>query len=295
MLRALIFKWIPISEKKLPSVSSIGLVNSLLENTFCFAEDVFFYKKAKTNKCISFCLLPAKLEAVIVDSDERFYFVNDPRELFFKIFIEYTHQQTLQLNKSSIADTAIIGDNVSIANEGVQIGSNTIIENGCVIWSGVNIGSNCIVRAGTVLGSEGFEFKKIDGSLTQIPHNKEIVIEDNVTIGSNCVVDKGIYARETRIGSGTKIDANVHIAHAVNIGENCMIASGVLVCGSSTIGNSCWLGPRSVISNGLTIGNNVNVKIGSVVLNNLMANSIVIGSPARTNLNNYLKLMYDEN
>jgi len=295
MLRALIFKWISISEEKVPIVSSLGMVNSTLKNTFCFAEDVFFYKKAKSNTCISFCLLPLKLEKEIADADERFHFVNEPRELFFKIFIDYTNQQALELAKSRIASTVKVGDNVSIAEEGVEIGANTIIESGCIIRSGVRIGRNCIVRSGTVLGSEGFEFKKIDGSLTQIPHNKEVVIEDNVTIGLNCVVDKGIYARETRIGSGTKIDANVHIAHAVVIGSNCMIASGVLVCGSSTIGSSCWLGPRSVISNGLIIGDNVNVKIGSVVLNNLLSNAIVIGSPARTNLNNYLKLMYDEN
>jgi UDP-3-O-[3-hydroxymyristoyl] glucosamine N-acyltransferase LpxD len=295
MLRALILKWIPISEEKVPIVFNLGMVNSTLKYTFCFAEDVFFYKKAKANTCISFCLLPLRLEKEIADADERFHFVKEPRELFFQIFIDYTKQQTSHLEKSRIANTAKVGENVSIAEVGVEIGANTIVESGCIIRSGVSIGSNCIVRAGTVLGSEGFEFKKIYGNLTQIPHNKEVVIEDNVTIGLNCVVDKGIYARETRIGSGTKIDANVHIAHAVIVGSNCMIASGVLVCGSSTIGNACWLGPRSVISNGLIIGDNVNVKIGSVVLNNILSNATVIGSPARTNLNNYLKLMYDEN
>jgi acetyltransferase-like isoleucine patch superfamily enzyme len=294
MLRELIFKWIPTSVDKVPILSSLGMVNSTIEHTFCFAEDVFFYKKAKANNCISFCLLPLKLEKEIPDVDERFHFVNKPRELFFKIFIEYTNLRSLGLTNSRIASTVRVGDNVSIAEKGVEIGANTIIESGCIIRSGVRIGQNCIVRSGTVLGSEGFEFKKIDGINTQIPHNKEVVIDNDVTIGLNCIVDKGIYTRETRIGSGTKIDANVHIAHSVIIGSDCMIASGVLVCGSSTIGDSCWIGPRAVISNGLIIEDNVHVKIGSIVLNNLPSNAIVIGSPARTNLNNYLKLMYDE-
>lgn len=293
MIREIILKSIPISDDKLPCILNFGMVNSTLDKTFCFAEDIFFFKKAKENKCISFCLLPEKLKLEIPDSDERFFFIDNPRELFFKIFINYSKQQSLLLDKSVISSSARIGKNVSIADYGVEIGSNTIIEDGCVVWSCVKIGSNCIIKAGTVLGSEGFEFKNIDGNLIQIPHNKSLQIEDNVIIGSNCVVDKGIYTRDTRIGSGTRIDSNVHVAHAVIIGENCIIASGVLICGSSTIGSSCLLGPRSVISNGLTIGNNSNIKIGSVVLNNLQENSIVIGSPARSNLNNYLKLIYD--
>ena len=49
-----------------------------------------------------------------------------------------------------------------------------------------------------------------------------VVIEDNVEIGAGCTIDRGVTA-ETRIGAGTKMDNQVHIAHDVVVGKNCLV------------------------------------------------------------------------
>ena len=60
------------------------------------------------------------------------------------------------------------------------------------------------------------------------------------SIGANATIDRGTI-RDTRVGSGSKIDNLVQIAHNCQIGEDCIIVAQAGISGSTKIGNNVTL------------------------------------------------------
>jgi len=105
-----------------------------------------------------------------------------------------------------IAKDVRIGDHVSIGayvviDEGVKIGDHAIIAAGCrigqnveigdqtrldcnvVIYYRCRIGSHVVIQANSTIGSVGFGYALVDGTLHLVPHNGGVIIEDFVEIG----------------------------------------------------------------------------------------------------------------
>jgi acetyltransferase-like isoleucine patch superfamily enzyme len=146
----------------------------------------------------------------------------------------------------------------------------------------VTIGKNVHIAKGVFFSPNGFGYEEIDGEYKHIPHAGKVIIDDNVEIheGVNIVratAEDGI----TRIGKGTKIDYNCHIAHNVRIGKNCLIVAGTVIGGSTIIEDNCYLGIGSMIKNKVRIGANSIVGMGAVVINNISKNETWAGNPAR--------------
>ena len=59
-----------------------------------------------------------------------------------------------------------------------------------------------------------------------------------------CTVDAGTLA-PTVIGSGSKLDAHVHVGHNVEIGEGAFVAAQVGFAGSSVIGRGVQVGGQA--------------------------------------------------
>ena len=71
-----------------------------------------------------------------------------------------------------------------------------------------------------MIGESGYGFERLaDGTLLRFPHHGGVVIEDDVEIGANTCIDRGTI-EDTWIGTGTKVDNLVHIAHNVHIGPH---------------------------------------------------------------------------
>lgn len=146
----------------------------------------------------------------------------------------------------------------------------------------VEVGNNVFIDKRVLFTSRGFGYIEIDGKLTHIPHSGKVIIEDDVEItkGTHIVratSDNGI----TKIGQGTKVDYNVHIAHNVRIGKNCLLIAGTVIGGSVEIGDNCYLGIGCLIKNKVKIGNNVVVGMGAVVVKDIPDNVTVVGNPAK--------------
>jgi UDP-3-O-[3-hydroxymyristoyl] glucosamine N-acyltransferase len=214
----------------------------------------------------------------------------------------------LKAPPAGIDPTAKIGKNVKIADgvsvgpvvvidDGVEIGENSVIAAGCkigqnsklgkncrldsnvVVYNNCRLGNNVIIQANTTIGSTGFGYSFIDGSHKLIPHNGIVVIEDFVEIGANCCVDRAKFG-ETRIGTGTKIDNLVQIAHNVVIGKCCLIAGQVGIAGSCKLGDGVVFGGNAGAVDNIEIADGVMVGAQSVVFHSVAAGQQLFGTPA---------------
>lgn len=175
------------------------------------------------------------------------------------------------------AGSALIGGN-HVAHDS-RIGSDVRLHPNVVVYSHSEIGDRTIIHAGTVIGSDGYGFVFDQGRHVKIPQIGNVVIGDDVEIGSNTSIDRAALG-STIIGSGTKIDNLVHIAHNVTFGENCLILGQCGFAGSTKFGDYCVIASQSGVAGHLKIGRQVTVGGKSGVTRDVPDGETVLGYPA---------------
>jgi UDP-3-O-[3-hydroxymyristoyl] glucosamine N-acyltransferase len=187
-----------------------------------------------------------------------------------------------------IGDGARIGERVVLFPR-VVLGRDVIVGDDSVLHAGVSVRERCaigkrvIVQDGAVIGSDGFGFvTRKDGTHRKIAQRAPVVIEDDVEIGANTTIDRPAVG-ETRIGSGTKIDNLVQIAHGVRVGENALIAAQAGIAGSTTIGRSVIFAGQVGVAGHVTIGDRVVASAQTGIPNSVEPGAFVSGYPAIDN------------
>ena len=186
-----------------------------------------------------------------------------------------------------IGENVKIGANVeilpgSVILPNVEIGENTKIFGNVTVYPFTKLGKNCRIHSGTVIGSDGFGYTFHQGQHLKIWHMGGVVIGDDVEIGSNSSVDQGTFS-PTLIGSGTRIDNLVQVAHNCKIGKGCVLCGQVGLAGSVTfedfvvVGGKAAIGPDAHIGMGSQIGGMAGVMEGAI----WPAGSKIAGFPAR--------------
>ena len=215
-----------------------------------------FFERPKSNGCIS-----------------KNAYVNT--KSIIKENVQINHGAIIKEN-ATISKNVIISEN-TIIGPNVLIGENTVIESNCTINNAI-LGNNCRIKSSTVIGGDGFGF--VPGLInSDIIHNGNVVIEDNVNIGSNCSIDRATL-KSTIVGINSRIDNLVQIAHNVVIGKNAIIAAQVGIAGSTILGNNVIIGGQAGIAGHIKIGNNVNIAAKSGVTKNIDDHKVVAGFPA---------------
>jgi UDP-3-O-[3-hydroxymyristoyl] glucosamine N-acyltransferase len=210
---------------------------------------------------------------------------------------------------SGIHPTAILGKNVTLGKNAavgayvviedeVSIGNNTIIYAGCFIGHHTEIGSDTliyprvsireritigkrvIIHSGAVVGSDGFGFVAIDGLHHKIPQTGTVEVGDDVEIGANVTIDRARFDK-TVIGSGTKIDNLVQIAHNVVVGRNSIIVAQVGISGSTIIGKGVTIAGQAGLAGHITVGDGAIVAAQAGVTKSVPPNTTVSGYPAK--------------
>jgi UDP-3-O-[3-hydroxymyristoyl] glucosamine N-acyltransferase len=164
----------------------------------------------------------------------------------------------------------------SILHAGVVIGETCCLGKDCILFPGVvlypgaKIGDRVILHAGVVVGSDGFGYASDGRRQWKFPQVGSVIIEEDVEIGANSTIDRGSLGT-TRIGTGSKVDNLVQIAHNVEIGRHVVIASQTGISGSTiiedhaVIGGQVGFGDHARVQAGAVIGSKAGVLPGKIV------------------------------
>ena len=204
----------------------------------------------------------------------------NPRKSFHKIHNHLAKDTDFYWKpfSSEIASSAKIHPTAYVAERNVHIGERCYIGPNVTILEGTIVEDDVIIRAGSVIGTEGFEFNRIDREIMPLIHAGGVLLHNRVEIQANCCVSKAVFGGFTEIGEDTKLDNLIHIAHNAIIGKRCLLAACAMVAGSARIGDDVWIGPSASISSGVEIGNGASITLGSVVTKNVAQGQRVTGN-----------------
>lgn len=179
---------------------------------------------------------------------------------------------------------AIVGDDtyidaLTLVAAGATIGRSCRIGPSCTISGNVRIGDRVRLYSGARLGTDGFGYTPGPSGLVKVPQVGRCLIGDDVEIGANTTVDRGALG-DTVIGSGTKIDNLVMIAHNVRIGRDCIIVGQAGLGGSAQLGDGVQLGGQVGIADHVSIGDGTRISAQSGVFRDMPAGGAYFGSPA---------------
>jgi UDP-3-O-[3-hydroxymyristoyl] glucosamine N-acyltransferase len=230
----------------------------------------------------------------------------DPRLAFSKVLEFFAPERRTQ---PGVHPTAVVGKNVTMG-EGVSVGAHAFVGDNAIlerdvaihplayvgyeatvgenteihphvyIGDRVSLGSNCIVHAGAVIGSDGFGYLQTATGHRKIPQIGTVIIGDDVEIGANTTVDRATVSA-TVIGSGTKLDDAVHIAHNCIIGRNCLFAGQVALAGSTEIGDNVVMGGQVGVNDHVKICSNTMIGAQAAVMGDIQKPGVYSGYPAR--------------
>lgn len=205
---------------------------------------------------------------------------------------------------------------LSIITAGAKIGAGSAIGPHCYIGADVEIGIEAQLREmvsigararigdrfraqpGARIGSDGFSYvtpevsgvenvRKTVGdqgdarsqSWLRIHSLGAVSIGDDVEVGANCTIDNGTI-RDTQIGSGSKLDNQVHVGHNTRIGRDCLICGQCGLSGSVEVGNNVVLGGQCGAADNIFIGDGVIAGGATKIISNVPAGRVVMGYPA---------------
>ena len=237
-------------------------------------------------------------KALILVSDPRTAFVTVLEAFAPPLSIASGIHPTAQLGEGvQLGEDVCISANVTVGNavtlgarvkifpgvvigDGCQIGDDTVLYANVVLYPHISIGKRCILHSGCVIGADGFGYIPVGHALRKVPQLGTVEIGDDVEIGANSCVDRA-KTGVTVIGSGTKLDNLVHIAHNVRLGYSCILVAQVGIAGSTTVGNGVIFAGQSGAADHLTIGDGVRATATAAVVTNIAAGETVTGFPAR--------------
>ncbi len=173
-----------------------------------------------------------------------------------------------------------------VIHAGTFIGRGTTIGDECLLWPNVVIRDGCrlghrvMIHSSSVIGADGFGYYFDNGRHNKILHIGGVILEDDVEIGACTCVDRSKFGN-TIIGTGTKIDNQVQVAHNVRIGKHCVLAGQSGLAGSVRTGDYCVFGARACALDNVAIGDRVTVAGLAIVDKDIPDGLMVSGFPAR--------------
>ena len=182
------------------------------------------------------------------------------------------------IGKGAVVGAAVLESHVSIGKY-AKVGDESYVYPHVVVGDYCEIGLRNRLQASCVIGSDGYGYEFRDGGHQRIPQIGNVVTESDVDVGSNTSIDRARFG-STTIGTGTKVDNQVQIAHNVRIGKHCLIIAQVGISGSTVLGDGVVLAGQAGVAGHLTIGSGAIVAGGTGVSRSLDPQEKVRGATA---------------
>ncbi len=274
-------------------VSGVASLFEAREGELTFLMEKKFLKQALDSPALAYVSvvpLPSKKAVILVKDCKR-----SLAKIVDFLYPCYRGLTVSQNNPASchpsatIHQTAIVGGG-TVIEEGVcimpyvVIGEHCVIKRDTVIYPNVTVydrtqvGKRVVIHAGSVVGSDGYGYFLDKDEWKKVSHIGCVIIGDDVEIGANVCIDRGCLGL-TRIGSGTKIDNLVHIAHNVKIGKNCIITGQVGFLGGAELEDHVIVGGQAGIG-AVKIGKNAIIATKAGVTKNCPPGETWSGFPA---------------
>ena len=162
-------------------------------------------------------------------------------------------------------------------DEGVVIGSDTLIEAGVTIKGKTTIGEDCVITAASEI-----EDSKIGNQVTiKASTIEESIIHDGADVGPNA-----------HLRPNAEILAHAHIGNFVEV-KNATIGEGTNYDGKSkfktTVGDNCFIGSGSNLVAPLTIEEETMIAAGSTITKDVPKHSMAIARARQENKADYAK------
>ncbi|HEY3915601.1 MAG TPA: UDP-3-O-(3-hydroxymyristoyl)glucosamine N-acyltransferase [Verrucomicrobiae bacterium] len=266
-----------------------------------FAENETFFHKAEESAAAAILIdgaYSSTKKTLIRVANARIGFAR-VLPLFFpeRTFAAGIHPSAVWADSAEIDPTAYIGP-FCVIGEKVKIGANVVLQGGnhigdnatigagthlfpnVIIYNLTQIGKRVRIHAGAVIGADGFGYVFDSSIHRKVPQVGFVIIHDDVEIGANAAIDRGALG-PTVIGTGTKIDNLVQIAHNVTVGEHCLVVAQVGIAGSTKVGSYTTLAGQVGIAGHLKIGDKVIVAAQSGVMHDIPDGGKWLGAPAQ--------------
>ena len=231
--------------------------------------------------------------------------VADPLAAFLQIAIRLRGDRTLAPGihpTAVIHPTATLGLNAHVApyvviGEGTTIGANAVIHSGVVVGRFCTLGNDvtlypnavlyddCVlgnrvtIHSNSVIGADGFGFRLVKGRHEKIPQVGTAELEDDVDVGACSTVDRGAVGA-TRIGTGTKIDNLVMVAHNCRLGKHNILVGQVGLAGSCSSGDYVVMAGQAGTADHIHIGDRAVLGAQCGVISDIPPDTEVLGAPA---------------
>ncbi len=293
-------------------VARIAAIDDVDATALTFATDERFLKTALASRAAAI-LADAKL----VDPDKSYakpiVAVASPRLALAALLTilepprprgPYTHPSAVVDPSATLGADVYLGAHVVVGPD-ASIGAETVLAAGVVIGAGARVGAGCmlhprayvadrcvlgdrvVLKAQAIVGSDGFGWAFLEGTLQKIPQIGIVELGDDVEIGSNTCIDRA-QTGVTSIGRGTKIDNLCQIGHNCRIGAHCAIAAQTGLAGTTIVGDYVQMGGKSGSAGHLTIGSRAKLAAGSGAWGDIEEGATVGGIPAR-DLREYIR------
>ena len=148
-----------------------------------------------------------------------------------------------------------------------------------VLYDDCHLGERVIVHAHAVLGADGFGYRMQQGKHVKVPQLGRVEIAADVEIGACATIDRGTFG-PTRVGTGTKIDNLVMVAHNCQIGRHNLLVSQVGIAGSTTTGDYVVMAGQVGVADHLHIGDRAQLGAKAGVHKDVPPDARMLGAPA---------------
>ncbi len=259
-------------------ISGINEIHVVEPGDLTFVDHPKYYQKALRSKATTILIN----KKVLRPEGKALIFSDDPFRDFVALIKRF---RPFEPATGMISETAIIGKNTTI-QPGVFIGNHVVIGDHCLIHPNVTIYDHCtigdhvVIHSGTVIGSDALYYKRRPESYDKLVSGGKVIIEDHVELGSCCTIDRGVTSNTT-IGSGSKLDNQIHIGHDTVIGKNCLFAAQVGIAGCVTIEDNVIIWGQVGVQKDLTIGKGAIVLGQSGVTKSIAGGKTYWGLPAK--------------